>query len=207
MSAGAIVAAIEIGSTYAKLVVFQVSHDRISLLTRSATRTTTAPDVRAGIQRLYDAARADRCSRVRTVSVSSSAAGGLWIAVCGLTVTLSTRIAVEVALNAGGIVVHTSSGALRPLDIDAVRAASPGLILLCGGADHGETDADACQLSTPVQALRPQRLAPTSVRHWLIDKDYIIASLGSLNETHEEAVIRFLEQNFMERQCIPSPVP
>lgn len=141
MSHPKMLAAIEVGSTFTKLALFREHRDELSFLLRFATRTTvTEGDVGLGVDRLLATALKVTDARLTETYVSSSAAGGLRIAVSGLTPTLSTKVATEAALSAGGVVVHAVAGRLRPPDVDAMRKARPGLILICGGTDYGEID-------------------------------------------------------------------
>ncbi|MES4908596.1 MULTISPECIES: glutamate mutase L [unclassified Streptomyces] len=133
---------IEIGSTYTKMVVYHVRANRLEFVARFSDRTTADEgDIGIGVDRLLARAAEQGLGRLDRTYVSSSAAGGLRIAVCGLTRSLSMKIGVEVALGAGGVVVHSSAGRLRPADVAGIRRARPGLVLVCGGTDHGEADA------------------------------------------------------------------
>lgn len=134
------VLSLEVGSTFTKLVAFAATRDDLRLLGRWTTRTTVT-DVRVGARQVLAQARDAGITSVGEVRLSSSAAGGLRIAVCGLTPTLSTKIGLEVALGAGGVVVHATSGELDVRDVADVIRSRPGLVLICGGTDDGERSA------------------------------------------------------------------
>ena len=71
---------------------------------------------------------------------TSSAAGGLRMTVHGLTQKMTAMAAREAALGAGGVVEHTTSGRLRDGDLRRIDEVAPGLILLAGGVEGGDTD-------------------------------------------------------------------
>ncbi len=71
---------------------------------------------------------------------TSSAAGGLRMTVHGLTQKMTAMAAREAALGAGGVVELTTSGRLRESELEAIERAMPGLILLAGGVEGGDTE-------------------------------------------------------------------
>ncbi|MDO9107839.1 MAG: glutamate mutase L, partial [Coriobacteriia bacterium] len=71
---------------------------------------------------------------------TSSAAGGLRMTVHGLTQKMTAKAAHEAALGAGGVVEHVTSGRLRDADLARVDQIGPGLILLAGGVEGGDTE-------------------------------------------------------------------
>lgn len=71
---------------------------------------------------------------------TSSAAGGLRMTVHGLTAKMTAMAAREAALGAGGVVEYQTAGRLRDHDLEAIDRARPGLILLAGGVEGGDTD-------------------------------------------------------------------
>lgn len=70
----------------------------------------------------------------------SSAAGGLKMTVHGLVYDMTARAAREAALGAGAVLHQVTAGLLSDSDLEQVVAASPNIILLAGGVDHGERD-------------------------------------------------------------------
>ncbi|MHB1019247.1 MAG: glutamate mutase L [Coriobacteriia bacterium] len=70
---------------------------------------------------------------------TSSAAGGLRMTVHGLTQKMTAMAAREAALGAGGVVELTTAGRLGDHDLARIDAAAPGLILLAGGVDGGDS--------------------------------------------------------------------
>lgn len=71
---------------------------------------------------------------------TSSAAGGLRMTVHGLTQKMTAMAAREAALGAGGVVEYVTSGRLRDADLERVEQIAPGLILLAGGVEGGDTE-------------------------------------------------------------------
>lgn len=71
---------------------------------------------------------------------TSSAAGGLRMTVHGLTQKMTAMAAREAALGAGGVVEHQTAGRLRLIDLERVDEVSPGLILLAGGVEGGDSE-------------------------------------------------------------------
>lgn len=73
------------------------------------------------------------------ILATSSAAGGLRMTVHGLTHKMTAMAAREAALGAGGVVEYQTSGKLRDADLARIEEARPGLILLAGGVEGGDT--------------------------------------------------------------------
>lgn len=71
---------------------------------------------------------------------TSSAAGGLRMTVHGLTERMTATAAREAALGAGAVVRYQTSGRLRDADLSAIDEARPGLILLAGGVEGGDSE-------------------------------------------------------------------
>lgn len=71
---------------------------------------------------------------------SSSAAGGLKMAVCGLVHEMTVKAAREAALGAGANLKMITSGRLRQSDVTKLEDIKPNIILLAGGVDYGERD-------------------------------------------------------------------
>ncbi len=136
----------EIGSTTTVVSAFRglaaYPHSEPQLLGQGFAPTSVLEgDVGVGV----DAARAHLEARVGPVSpavtiATSSAAGGLRMTVHGLTQKMTAMAAREAALGAGGVVEYVTSGKLRDADLDRVDEVRPGLILLAGGVEGGDSD-------------------------------------------------------------------
>ncbi|HEX9093266.1 MAG TPA: glutamate mutase L [Coriobacteriia bacterium] len=71
---------------------------------------------------------------------TSSAAGGLRMTVHGLTAKMTALAAREAALGAGGVVEFQTAGRLRDSDLRRIDEVSPGLLLLAGGVEGGDSE-------------------------------------------------------------------
>jgi MutL protein len=142
MSKSADVLTIEIGSTFTKLAFYWITHGTLQLGGRVSGLTTIGEqDVSIGYRYLLaeiEAAYGITCFEKKYLS--SSAAGGLRIVVCGLTYNLTTKAALESALGAGGVVVKSIVGAINKRQAADIEKLNPNLILLCGGLDYGEEE-------------------------------------------------------------------
>lgn len=138
---------IDFGSTFTKLVA--VDLDTAQLLGRSQAPSTVESDVREGLLRalitLHERhALFDRCPEDlsvlegRTVLASSSAAGGLRIAVIGNVPGLTVEAANQAALGAGAKIVGSTAFKIAQEDISKLDAVRPDMILLTGGVDGGD---------------------------------------------------------------------
>ena len=71
---------------------------------------------------------------------TSSAAGGLRMTVHGLTAKMTAMAAREAALGAGGVVESQTAGRLTDADLRRIDEVSPGLLLLAGGVEGGDSE-------------------------------------------------------------------
>ncbi|SEP96911.1 conserved hypothetical protein [Lentzea xinjiangensis] len=116
---------LDVGSTWTKAALVTPEGE----LVRTGQHPTTPPEVLRGV----DALRAEVGDG--EVLACSSAGGGLRLAVVGQERVVSAEAGYRVALSAGARVVHVSAG---PVDVGALRAAAPDLVLLVGGTDGGD---------------------------------------------------------------------
>jgi len=136
MGAGAEIVTVEVGSTVTKAIAF----DGATILGR-ATALTTPDDISVCV--LEALAELEGSSGVRAEEAgafyaTSSAAGGLRMTVHGLTRDLTARAAEEASLGAGANVKQITAGRLSERDLKKLEAASPNLVMLAGGVEHGE---------------------------------------------------------------------
>lgn len=134
---------VDVGSTYTKGAL--IDPDGGLLIDRCSVPTTTHSDVWDGVRHLREelAVRSDRTPSLEdreSVYLCSSAGGGLRLAVVGFEREVTAVAARMVALSAGATIVASTSGRLRPADVEALVAARPDLILLVGGTDGGNAD-------------------------------------------------------------------
>ena len=129
---------IDFGSTYTK--VRAVDIDRCELLGMAQAPSTVASDMTDGLnaacQQLFAETGLTE-NQIQQKLASSSAAGGLAIAVIGLVPGLTTEAAKKAAFGAGGKVIKAYSNKLTRSDIDELIGSQPDLILLAGGTDGG----------------------------------------------------------------------
>lgn len=225
---------IEVGSTYTKLCVFRERARSLEFVGRWATRTTADEgDVGIAVDRLLGQAARLGVTGREPVALSSSAAGGLRIAVSGLTPTLSTKVGTEIALGAGGVVAFSASGRITDADVEAVTRSRPGLVLVCGGTDGGDRDTVLANVAAlagvPTDAVfvyagnRNARaeagalLAAAGRRHVLVDNVYPESDVFRFDdvrelvrEVYEEDVAKApgvdaLRERF-RTGCVPTPL-
>lgn len=139
---------IDFGSTFTKVVAIDLA--RAEVIGRSQAPSTVLTDVRQGLLRALCELHA-RCAFFyappRDLSVlegmqvlaSSSAAGGLRIAVVGNVPGLTVEAAHQSALGAGAKVVGSTSFKLGAGKIRDLEKLAPDMILLTGGADGGDS--------------------------------------------------------------------
>ena len=138
---------IDFGSTFTKLVA--VDLDTAQLIGRSQAPSTVATDVRDGLLQalavlhernpVFD--RAPNNLSVlegKIVLASSSAAGGLRIAVVGNVPGLTVEAANQAALGAGGKIVGSTAFKLSEEKLRELQDLRPDMILLTGGVDGGD---------------------------------------------------------------------
>lgn len=131
---------VEVGSTFTKLAFYSEQQGALVLGGQVAGLTSMSEqDVALGYRR----GLAELAARFGVVDfgrryLSSSAAGGLRMVVCGLTPNLTTKAALESALGAGGVVLKSISGSIAGRHAQQIEQLQPNLLLLCGGLDNGE---------------------------------------------------------------------
>ena len=139
---------IDFGSTFTKVVA--VNLDMAQLIGRSQAPSTVATDVCEGLLRALAALHDrhpvfDRLPKDlsvlegKTVFASSSAAGGLRIAVVGNVPGLTVEAANQAALGAGAKVVGSTGFKLTDDKVRELQDLRPDMILLTGGVDGGDT--------------------------------------------------------------------
>jgi uncharacterized protein (TIGR01319 family) len=139
---------IDFGSTFTKVTAVDLANAR--LVGRSQAPSTVLTDVREGLLQalvelherhaLFDG-RPDGLSVLEghVVLASSSAAGGLRMAVIGLVPGLTVEAANLAALGAGAKVVGCWSFKLDKNAIQEIESRRPDMILLTGGTDGGDS--------------------------------------------------------------------
>jgi uncharacterized protein (TIGR01319 family) len=139
---------IDFGSTYTKVVAVDLRTAEV--IGRSQAASTVNTDVREGLLHalvalddkysLFAGRPADLTALDdKLVLASSSAAGGLRMAVIGLVPGLTVEAANTAALGAGAKVVGSWSFKLAEKAIGEIEAQHPDMILLTGGTDGGDS--------------------------------------------------------------------
>jgi uncharacterized protein (TIGR01319 family) len=139
---------IDFGSTYTKVVAVDLC--TATVIGRSQAASTVNTDVREGLLQalaalherhtVFDGPPADLGAlEDKLVLASSSAAGGLRMAVIGLVPGLTVEAANTAALGAGAKVVGSWSFKLTERGIGEIAGQRPDMVLLTGGTDGGDS--------------------------------------------------------------------
>ena len=139
---------IDFGSTFTKVIV--VDPDTSQIVARSQAPSTVLTDVREGLLQALAALHEgysifDRPPETldvlsgHLVLASSSAAGGLRMAVIGLVPGLTLRAASQAALGAGAKVVGSFAFKLARNSIEEIVRSRADMVLLTGGTDGGDS--------------------------------------------------------------------
>ena len=136
-----LILAIDFGSTYTKVVAFDLANEEVLGVVQS--ESTVETDVTIGLEsaliRLQDALKIEPLAANRILACSS-AAGGLRMIVAGLVRDLTTKAAQEACLGAGAKLVAAYSNGLVLEDINQIEQIWPDIILLTGGTDGGNEE-------------------------------------------------------------------
>jgi uncharacterized protein (TIGR01319 family) len=138
---------IDFGSTFTKVTAVNLRSSH--LIGRSQAPSTVLTDVREGLlqaltalherHRIFDRAPKDLSVLANNVVLaSSSAAGGLRIAVVGNVPGLTVEAANQSALGAGAKIVGSTAFKLSDERIHEIESLRPDMVLLTGGVDGGD---------------------------------------------------------------------
>ncbi|HNX76795.1 MAG TPA: glutamate mutase L [Candidatus Rifleibacterium sp.] len=134
---------VDIGSTWTKAAVFRLADDRFVAENRAAVATSVdyLPDAFFNaVQQVCPGADWRSLTAATApcpVYFSSSAKGGLKVAVVGLVPEMSLQIARLAAFSAGARICASYPYRLTRASIAAIESAQPDILLLCGGTDGG----------------------------------------------------------------------
>lgn len=140
---------IDFGSTYTKVVAVDLASAEV--IGRSQSASTVQTDVREGLlcaleqlhehHELFPSRPKDlTVLDGKLVLASSSAAGGLRMAVIGLVPGLTVEAANQAALGAGAKLIGSWSFKLRDPAVIEIETQRPDMILLTGGTDGGDSE-------------------------------------------------------------------
>ena len=129
---------VDFGSTYTKMAVADRTEHRI--VATAHFPSTVSTDASIALSECYDAAKEaigpEEFHRAAKIA-SSSAAGGLRMAVTGLSRSLSIQAGRSAAFGAGAKILRTCSGLLNDTDIKELTNLPIEILLVTGGYDHG----------------------------------------------------------------------
>ncbi|MGH7826710.1 MAG: methylaspartate mutase accessory protein GlmL [Candidatus Binatia bacterium] len=139
---------IDFGSTYTKVTAVELAKSQV--IGRSQAPSTVLTDVRDGLlrallslhERFHLFLRPPTDLEIlldQVVLASSSAAGGLRMAVIGLVPGLTVQAATQAALGAGAKVVGSTGFKLEDKAMQEIASLRPDMVLLTGGTDGGDS--------------------------------------------------------------------
>lgn len=201
---------LDFGSTYTKVVCVNLDDGRIAVSDK--VPSTVHEDAEIALdQCLHIAQRAIGCAAVAESLklASSSAAGGLRIAVSGLTQSLSSQAGRSACFGAGGKIVCSCAGILKQDDIDSIVDSGAEIILFCGGYDNGNRQAvlrnarTLCESPVTIPVIYSGNSALVSEIRMLFEShgkecfitENIIPNVGKLNIGPTVEVIRNIFMN------------
>ena len=129
---------VDFGSTFTKAVLLDPADG--SLLASASVPTTVSTDVLDGYRSIRKTLAAQGFPVADDVLACSSAGGGLRLAVVGYERSVTAEAGHRVGLSAGAKVVHVAAGPLTTVQVAALRATRPDIILLVGGTDGGNAE-------------------------------------------------------------------
>jgi len=129
---------LDFGSTFTKAAVISAADKKIVCTTKAAStvKTDAVTGLNNCLKNIREQIGAPETKEAKKLA-SSSAAGGLRMAVCGLTKSLSIAAGRNVSFGAGAKIVHIASGALTDFDLAEIARNKTEMILLCGGYEGG----------------------------------------------------------------------
>jgi uncharacterized protein (TIGR01319 family) len=131
----------DFGSTYTKMVCVDIKARAVVAATR--VPSTVGSDAAIGLNQCFEAARRV-LGNARFESAlklaASSAAGGLRMAVVGLTKSVSIKAGRNASFCAGAKIVYSTAGLLSEEDLEPLENSGAELLLLCGGYEGGNTE-------------------------------------------------------------------
>ena len=224
---------IDFGSTFTKVAVVSGAEQRIIHTDRFFSTIHT--DAKICLEQCFDSVR--RCIGHEAFEnalklSSSSAAGGLRMAVIGLSPTLSSTAGRNAAFGAGAKIMATLTDELGQNDIHALLKLDIEIILFCGGYENGSTEVlkhnafmlAQSSLRSPVIYAGNSQMAQTVRRIFtqnnkeIFITNNVIPDVGKLDTASSEKIIRnvFLNriinmkglsqvQDKLDQPIIPTP--
>lgn len=131
---------VDFGSTYTKVVCVDLKARRIVLTDK--VPSTVHIDAEIGLSQCFQAAKdliGEDAFTAALKLATSSAAGGLRMAVVGLTESLSIEAGRNASFSAGGKLMYCQAGLLTEENVASLEEAGAEILLLCGGYENGNT--------------------------------------------------------------------
>lgn len=202
---------IDFGSTFTKVVLVDMKKREVLLSDKFPSTVHT--DARVGLNQCFQAVKSrlteEEFEQALKLS-TSSAAGGLRMAVVGLTKSLSITAGRDAVFGAGAKVMGTFHGSLTEQQIRELEGLDLEIILLCGGYENGNVTMvlhnakmiAESGIHVPVvysgnrQAAKQVRMLMSSHKKECFIIDNILPNVGVLNIEPSQEIIRHL---FMQR--------
>lgn len=203
---------VDFGSTYTKLVAFDLDEEVI--IGQGRAESTVKTNLTIGLRsafKMLDKEVQKKCldsSHMRLAC--SSAAGGLRLVVIGLVPSLSLSAGRMAALGAGAKLVGNYSYKLNQSEVKEIVALAPDIILLVGGTDGGNEEVilhnagvlAESGLSVPV-IMAGNKVCADEIRRILETKERLVKVvdnvLGELDKLNVEPSRTAIREVFMER--------
>lgn len=130
----------DFGSTFTKAAV--IRKEDAAVMCTAKRPSTVKSDASVAMEQCLDDIKARLGEKIvdeAEIHAASSAAGGLRIAVIGLTERLSIAAGKNVAFGAGAKIVSVKAGRLTESDVKELGSTAIEMILFCGGYENGNT--------------------------------------------------------------------
>lgn len=201
---------VDFGSTYTKASLFDLEACRV--LATAKAPSTVGTDVNIGLEQALAALGSQAGTSLEGIPAlaSSSAAGGLRVAVVGFVPELSLAAAKQAALGAGAKIIRALGFKMTPEDVQLLVRDAPDIVLLVGGTDGGDeivVTHNASMLAASslesVIVLAGNRSAMKACRETLQSggKEVIVAAnlLPTIDTVNPTAVFTIIRDLFMTR--------
>lgn len=201
---------VDFGSTYTKMVCVNLKERKV--VATDKFPSTVHSNATIGLYQCLDAARViigNGNFKSALKIATSSAAGGLRMAVVGLTKSLSIEAGRNASFNAGAKIVYSIAGLISEEDLQEIEGAGAEILLLCGGYEGGNTYSllhnaevlSQSKLSIPI-IYAGNSVVAQNIRNIFMRKgkecflaENIIPAIGSLNIEPTASIIRNLFMN------------
>lgn len=202
---------VDFGSTYTKIVCVNLKERKV--VATDKFPSTVHEDAAIGLNQCFEVAISaigNENFETALKLATSSAAGGLRMAVVGLTNSISIEAGRNASFSAGAKVVCNTAGILSESDLLKIEESRAEILLLCGGHEGGNTHSllknaqilSESNLTIPIIYAGNSQIEQEVRRTFMITgkecflAENIIPAVGSLNTEPTAEIIREL---FMKR--------